>query len=338
MLAWIKKVPKTEIHLHLEAVVKISSYMELNRKYNIDSSLKTSEDYQKHLSFRDLKDMINFFLHLQTFYRNEEDYQFMARDVLEYAQNNNITYMEVYFSPSKIVQLGYVDILSVYQILNDTFQDIHKNHGIDIRVIVDVSRSFGPDNAMSNLETLLEYLKKNRKSRFIGIGLGGAEAGNDCLEYRDVFKLAQKKKLHTVAHAGEEVGSESIWHAVEDLGAERIGHGTSAMFDEKLVGYLKKNRIPLEICPTSNIITKKYVSAMEEHPIRSFYDKGLNVTLNTDDPVLFDVDLNQEYMNLYEKLNFSQEELLGVMKNTLDSTFLSPKEKKAYWKSVEEVI
>ena len=335
---WIKKIPKSEIHLHLEAVVKISSYIELNKKYNIDSSLKTVDDYNKQLSFKDLKDMILFFLHLQTFFREEEDYAYMAKDVVDYARENNIRYMEVYFSPSKIIQSGFIDIIAVFNLLDKAFLEIREQHGLDVKILLDVSRSFGPENAMRNLEILLEYLKTRKESCFIGIGLGGAELNNSCLEYKDVFELAQKNHLHTVAHAGEEVGSESIWHAIDGIGAERIGHGTSAMLDEKLMAYLKKNQTPLEICPKSNIITKKYVTAMEEHPIRKFFDMGINVTLNTDDPVLFDIDLNTEYYNLYKKLNFSKEELLKVVKNTLDSTFLSEKEKKRYWMQVEEAV
>ena len=335
---WISNVPKSEIHLHLEAVVKISSYMKLNEKYNVDDSLRTMEDYKKQLSFKDLKDMINFFLHLQTFFREEDDYKYMAQDVVDYARDNNIRYMEVYFSPSKIIQAGYVDIHAVFRLLDRTFQQIKEEHGIETRVIVDVSRSFGPDNAMQNLNILMDYLKGAEDTCFIGIGLGGAESGNSCLEYKDVFSLAQKNHLHTVAHAGEEVESKSIWDAVEGIGAERIGHGTSAMFDEELMVYLQKNGTALEICPASNIMTKKYVSRMEDHPIRKFFDRGINVTLNTDDPILFDIDLNTEYYNLYSKLNFSQEELLKVVKNTWESTFLTRIEKDRYWALVEKAV
>lgn len=338
IIEWIKLLPKTEIHLHVEAVVYFKTYMALNSKYNIDSSLHTIDDYKKQLDFNNLTDMIKYFLYLQTFFRKEEDFLLMADDLLNYALNNNIYYLEIFFSPSKLIELGHVNFFAVLDLLSDSFNKMKNEHNIDVKMLIDVSRSFGPKNAMNNLSLLLQYVKKHPENRILGIGLGGAEKGNHCADYKKVFDRARKNNFHVVAHAGEEVGAQSIWDSLNVLKAERIGHGTSAIFDNELIAYLIEKKVPLEICPTSNIMTKKYVKDMHQHPLRKFFDVGMNVTLNTDDPLLFNISLNKEYYKLHKFLNFTKEEIIQVAKNGLYSTFLSDEEKDRHWQRVEQVL
>ena len=164
---------------------------------------------------------------------------------------------------------------------------------------------------------------KHKTDSIIGIGLGGSESQGPAEEFAGVFKKAVAAGLQVVAHAGEDVDSRSIWNTLKLLKATRIGHGISAAADTRLMRYLAEKQIPLEICPTSNIFTQKYVQRMEDHPIRDFFDKGINVTLNTDDPTLFGIDLVEEYYNLYQDLDFTLEELFQVMKNTVFASFMT---------------
>lgn len=337
MLNWIKRLPKTEIHLHAEATVSFASYMHLNKKYQIDDKLVTVKDYQDRLNFSNLSDMIKFFLYLQSFFQQEEDFELLCDDIAKYAVQNRIYYLELFLSPSTLMKNGQLDLIKVLQILTKKFQELQAEKHITAKVIIDVSRTFGLDNAMKNMDMLLEYLEKYHDPTFIGIGLGGAEMSNSCVDYLPVFEKARKHNLHTVAHAGEEVGAESIWDALKVIGAERIGHGTSAMFDAELIAYLVEHQIPLEVCPLSNIVTKKYVSDIREHPIRKFFDAGVNVTLNTDDPVLFGTSLVKEYYSLYKYLGFTREELMQVLKNGLFATFLSADRKDRLWKKISSV-
>lgn len=205
-----------------------------------------------------------------------------------------------------------------------------KKDNITVKVIVDVSRSFGVENALQNLRSVIDYDSKN----IIGIGLGGYEANGPAKDFVKVFKIAKENGFRTVAHAGEDVGPESIWDSIKLLGAERIGHGISAIYDEELMNYLAEKKIPLEICPTSNVFTKKYVKKYEEHPIKKFYEKGILVTVNTDDPTFFNVELIEEYWNLYEKLNFSLEDIKNLIINGFKASFLSEKKKKKFIKKV----
>ncbi len=317
---FISSLPKTEIHIHAEATISFESYYELNKKHGVDPHLKSVADFQKLLKIDSLNEMIKNFFFLQSLFRSPEDFSYVVSDVAHYAKRNNIWYMELFIAPSMVVRQGFVSFNDMLDPIVEGFEALAASGGPDVRIIVDVSRSFGFDNAKRNLDFLLGYLKNRPTDRILGIGLGGQEIGNPCGIYKDVFREANAAGLRTVAHAGEEVGPESIRSAIEDLGAERIGHGTSAILDSSLMDLLKERAIPLA--------TKKYVKRYEDHPIRAFFDRGIRTTLNTDDPILFNVDLNDEYERMAKHLAFNREELLALARNGLEATFL-PAERKA---------
>jgi adenosine deaminase len=322
-----RELPKAEIHIHAEAVVGLESYRILNERNRVDPNLKTTDDIKRLLKVDSLKRMIDAFIFLQSFFRKPDDFQYMVQDVGAYCTRNGIRYMEAHVSPSTVHRLGFVALADMFDRLEDGFRLLQAGGGPDVRIIVDLSRTFGLENARRNLDFLLGYIGSRSRHRIVGVGLGGQEANNSCLVYRDVLRDARQAGLHTVVHAGEEVESESIWNAVDKVGAERIGHGTSAFLDSALREHLRDLRIPLEVCPTSNIITGKYVDSYEGHPVRLFYDEGLLVTLNTDDPVLFDIELSDEYRNLQRFSGFTDGELFALAENGVQATF-APEERK----------
>lgn len=335
---FIHSLPKTEIHLHAEATVSFESYFALNQKYRADATLKDPKDFRKLLEMDSLGVMIKNFYYLQSLFRAPEDLEYVVKDVREYALRNNIIYLELFVAPSMVLKRGDVDFSGIMDPLVEGFSGMAASNGPDVRLIVDVSRAFGYDNADGNLMLLLEYMGKHSTDRILGIGLGGQESGNPCRVYADVFRSAREAGLHVVAHAGEEVGPESIREAVIDLGAERIGHGTSAIQDPALMDLLKEKAIPLEICPTSNVITGKYVHTYEEHPIKTFYERGLLVTLNTDDPVLFDVELEQEYRSVEERLGFDAKGIADLLRNGVRATFMDDTRKKSALERLESAL
>jgi adenosine deaminase len=326
---FIASLPKTEIHLHAEATVSFDSYFRLNEKYKADSSLKSPADFHKLLEMDSLGVMLKNFMYLQTLFRSSEDFSIIVADVEAYARRNNIGYLEVFVAPSMILKQGEVDFDGIMDPLVEGFSDLSKKGGPDVRLLVDVSRSFGRDNAGRNLAHLLSYQARRANDRIIGIGLGGQEIGNPCIAYKDVFRSAREAGLHTVAHAGEEVGPESIRDAVVELGAERIGHGTSAAQDPALMDMLKERQIPLEVCPSSNVVTGKYVRRYEEHPLKDFLKRGLLATLNTDDPNLFDIELNAEYEKTSEILGLGLEGVALLMRNGIRASFMDDARKAA---------
>lgn len=325
----LKKIPKTEIHLHSEALISKEAASEILSKNN--QKYKDKKVIDKLFSYKDLKGFINVFLLLQNGFKKLSDFEKLFKSILPYLKRNGIIHTELFFSPSNFLKNGLVfeDIIKIFI---EEIKKIKQEEDIDIKIIIDVSRTFGLENAQRNLELTI----KCECDTIIGIGLGGDENKGPAKEYAKVFKKAKEHGFHRVAHAGEDVGPESIWDAINYLKAERIGHGISSIKDNDLIDYLFKNQIPLEICPTSNIFTKRFVKKIEDHPIKSLYDKGILVTLNTDDPAFFNVELLDEYWNLYTKLNFSLNDIKNVIINGFKASFISEDKKKNYIKKVNE--
>ncbi len=331
----ITALPKTEIHLHLEGLVSVDTLWKLKTKHNLSlPGIKTKADLYNRFKVKSLNEFIDLFINvIQSSFQAEEDILFLIEDARDYLKRNNIVYAEIFFAPSKFVRNGF-SFPKMLEILDAGAKSLKEEENLDIKYLIDVSRTFGPENAMHNLNQTLN----NRKDSIIGIGLGGSEDKGPAQDYKKVFKKARKHNLHVVAHAGEDIGPDSIWHAIKDLKTERIGHGISAVQDASLMNYLTKSKIPLEICPKSNIFTGRYVSSYKNHPIRRFFDQGIHVTLNTDDPTIFGVELIDEYMNLLTEEIFTFNELITILKNTLFASFLEDSRKKEIWNTISNSL
>ena len=332
---FLLELPKTEIHLHLEGLASVNTIWSLIQENKIHyEGINKIEDLKNRFQIESLDEFLSLFINvIQNSFQKENDLKYLITDAKDYLKRNNIFYSEIFFAPTKFLENGF-DFKKMMDVLDTGSQIIKKEEGITVKFLIDVSRTYGSENAMNNLNLLLA----NPKDNIIGIGLGGAESQGPAKDYDEVFNIARENGLHVVAHAGEVEGPYSIWDSLRILQAERIGHGISAIYDDELVNYLMKNKTPLEICPTSNILTRHYVKTLEEHPIKEFYHRGVNVTLNTDDPTLFGVELIDEYMNLIEADIFSPKELLEILKNTHFASFMSPNEKVATWREIEKKI
>jgi adenosine deaminase len=335
---FIASLPKTEIHIHAEATVSFDSYFRLNEKYRVDPALKSPADFRKLLEMDSLGVMLKNFFYLQSLFRTSDDFLCVVTDVESYARRNKIGYLELFVAPSMVLKQGGIDFAGIMDPLVEGFSELAKRNGPDVRLLIDVSRSFGSDNAARNLSYLLDYLSNRPTDRIIGIGLGGQEIGNPCIDYKKVFIAAHEAGLHAVAHAGEEVGPLSIRDAILELGAERIGHGTSAIQDRSLMDLIKERAIPIEICPTSNVVTGKYVHRYEEHPIKEFLARGILATLNTDDPVLFDVELDEEYARAIGKIGLGEAGALTLLRNGIRATFMDDQGKAKALAALESAI
>lgn len=329
------EIPKAEIHLHLEAVASVDTIWELMQKHDISyGGVSKKADLRKKFDVTSLDDFIDLFINIvQNCFREDEDIEYLLLDAKDYLKRNNITYAEIFFSPTIFMKNG-LKFEEMIKRLDAGASKIETEDNIEIYFIIDVSRTFGVKNAVQNLELTLA----NRVKHVIGIGLGGAEETGPAKEFKKIFDKAIKNKLDVVAHAGEVVGPESIWDALKHLKAKRIGHGISAIQDDELMSYLADKQIPIEVCPTSNLFTQKYVKKLKDHPIRQFFDRGLKVTVNTDDPTLFGIDLVDEYMRLANQNFFSAAELIQIAKNGIYSTFRPKKQQNAHWAEAEKII
>jgi adenosine deaminase len=337
ILTFLQKVPETEIHIHLEAMINIDTILTLVEKNKLNDELKIySEDeiYEK-FQVENINDFIQVFYLIQSVFKEEEDFRYLVKDAKKYCKRNNIYYAEIFLAPTKFIKNG-LKFEKFIKIIDEEIKKEDPEHKVDIKLIVDVSRNYGAENAMN----IVDMVIKNRLDSIIGIGIGGAEnlPGAEAKNYKQVFRKAFDNELKVVAHAGEVTGPEIIWETLKELEVSRIGHGISAIYDEKLMDYLKERQIPLEICPTSNIFTQKYVKELQQHPIREFFDRGLNVTVNSDDPSIFGVELNDEYLNLYKYCGFTLKEIIHLIKNNLYATFLPKKDKDELWICVTKEI
>jgi len=328
ILDFLRKLPKTEIHLHIEACISKETIIKIlqDHKENFDI-----EEIEKLYQFKNLNEFIKLFLFILDSIKKPEDFQFIFENLKHYLVKNNIKYAEVFYAPSRLIQNG-LEFREIARTLDYLAKECVLEGGPEVKFLVDVSRTFGPENASKNLKRLLEA----KVDTHIGIGLGGAELMGPARDYKDIFAQARAEGLHCVAHSGEDDGPWSIWDTVQILKAERIGHGTSAIQDPDLLEYLRDKQIPIEICLTSNLFTGKYVRRPQDHPVRRYYDMGIICSINTDDPEIFNVDLTQEYYKLYKYLNFSITEIIDLIRMGVDSTFKN--NKFLLWKSFEKEI
>lgn len=320
---FILAVPKAELHLHLEAVISLDGVKKLY-KNKFDKEM-TEQEQVELFSYDDLNGFIQSFLKIQGMYKTVQDFELVFDELEKYLVENGITYTEVFFAPSAFLKMGF-SYADMVQIFHKKIVEIKEKTGIIIKLLMDVSRTFGCENAMNNYNLLKEFPCED----VIGIGLGGAESKGPAKEFAPVYEQALKDGFKAVAHAGEDVGPESIWDAINYLHAQRIGHGVTAIQDEKLMEELKKTQLPIEICITSNTFTKKIVKEAKAHPVRTFFDKGLMVNINTDDPVFFKTTLLDELWICHNDLNFSMQDIKTLIKNSFVSSFLS-EEAKQYW-------
>ncbi|MCR5290197.1 MAG: adenosine deaminase [Treponema sp.] len=321
--SFLRSIPKAEIHIHIEAIISLESVKKLYLK-RFGTPITEQEQHDL-FSYSDLNGFIQAFLKVQDLFQSPDDFNLVFEDFKNYLIENNIVYCEAFIAPTAFLKKGF-DYAEMVAVISRNIEKIKKETGRTIKMLVDVSRTFGCDNAMNNYK----LFKANINEHFIGIGLGGAEQKGPAKDFAPVYDQAIKDGVHVVAHAGEDVGPESMWDAINYLHVERIGHGITSIQDPKLIAYLAEKQLPLEVCPTSNTFTKKIVTEMKKHPIRQLFDAGVHVTVNTDDPVFFKVSLTDELWNLHTELHFSMEEINTLIQNAFKAAFIPKTQKEEY--------
>lgn len=316
---WFERVPKIELHLHLEGAIPVEALFELMKKYGGDPIVKTREDLARKFQYTDFAHFIQAWLWKNRFLREYDDFEFIAEHVARDLLAQNIRYVEAHYSPPDHTRKSKLETAP----LTEAFRrGLDKVKGIEIKLIADVVRDYGAASALRTVEEVAEL----NMLGVIGIGLGGSEKEYPPEAFEQAFARARALGLHTTAHAGEVAGPESVWGAVKSLRAERVGHGTRAADDERLVAYLAESGIAIEMCPLSNLRTGS-VSSIAEHPIRRFFDEGLLVTVSTDDPKMFNNSLHEEYRLLESQFGFTHDEIRRVILNGIEASWL-PQERK----------
>jgi adenosine deaminase len=320
VLNWFERVPKVELHLHLEGAIPYDILWELVRKYGGDPSVKNLEMLKQKFIFKDFGHFIDTWGWKNRFIREYEDLTLIAEAVAKDLVQQDIRYAEVFFTPSDFWAVK----LETQKITAAVRAGLDKVAGVRVNLVCDFCRNAGVENAARNLAEVNEV----KQLGVIGFTIGGSEKEYPPEPFAPVYQKARDLGFHLSAHAGEAAGSESVWGAIRSLKVERIGHGTRINEDPALVEYLSIKKIPLEVCPISNVKTR-VVASVKDHPVKQYYDRGIPITISTDDPKMFGNSLAQEYRALYEELGFSPKDIQRIILNGIAASWLAQDDKKA---------
>jgi aminodeoxyfutalosine deaminase len=293
----------------------------------VPSDLDALRDFY---TFRDFGHFIEVYLAVVDLLREPEDIRLLTYEVAVELAAQNVRYAELTLTPWTSVQAG-VPIQAYVEAVEDARVAAERDHGVRLRWIYDIPGESGLPSAEDTLGFALDHAPDT----LIGFGLGGPEVGVDRPQFKDVFDRARAAGLHSVPHAGETTGPQTVWDAIQVLGAERIGHGTSSVQDPALVEYLVEHQIPLEVCPTSNIATRA-VDVLENHPIKHLYDAGVHVTVNSDDPPMFGTTLNREYEIAADLLGLDERGIAELAKKAVAATFMPDVDKAALSREIDD--
>ena len=318
---FVAGLPKAEIHVHHvgSASPRIVSELAARHPGTVPADLDALREFY---TFRDFGHFIEVYLAVVDLLREPEDIRLLTYEVATDMAAQNIRYAELTLTPHTSVLAG-VPIEAYVEAVEDARVAAERDHGIRLQWVYDIPGELG---LPAGEETVRYALAAHAPETLVGFGLGGPEVGVDRPQFAEVFARARAAGLHSVPHAGETTGPQTVWDALRDLGAERIGHGTSAVKDPELVAYLAEHGVPLEVCPTSNIATRA-VDRLENHPLREMYDAGITVTVNSDDPPMFGTSLNREYEIAARLLDLDERGIAGLAANAVRASYLDDRAK-----------
>lgn len=326
--ARLRAMPKVELHVHLEGAQSPETIWAMARRNEVPLPAATLEEWKAFYRFRDFPHFIEVYIAASRAIVTAEDFRVMLVDFHRAQAEERILYTEAFLSASLFVEkIPWPELLSAFQ---DGLAEGRERFGVDVRLIPDIARNF----PQSKARVLKFTLAGQRAGVFIGLGLGGLEAGYPPEGFVDEFREARANGLHVVAHAGEGAGPASIRGALEALGAERIGHGIRCLEDPGLVEELRARQVPIEVCPISNFRTG-VVGPDATHPVFAMLDAGLNVTLNSDDPPMFATSLTDE-LRFVVSGGVSADRVAACVRAAADASFLDAAGKAALHTRLQE--
>ncbi len=328
-----RAMPKVELHLHLEGSITPETALALARRHGMTLPATDAAGLREWFRFRDFRHFVQVYLALSEMLRTPEDFAFIVVALGRDLARQHVRYAEVTFTAyTHLWQDKGLTPDDLIAGLDAGRAQVRQQFGVDLAWIVDIPRNLsfnritGRYNGKASDPTVDMALAWKDRG-VVALGLGGYEIGAPPEPFAHAFARARAGGLYSAPHAGEHVGPAGVWGAIRALGAERIGHGVRAIEDRALVDYLVEHQIPLEINPTSNIRLGVYPD-YASHPLRRFWEAGVFVTVNSDDPPLFNTTLNQEYETLVDAFEFGVNELEQVSLNAVRASFL-PEARKA---------
>jgi len=317
--------PRAELHLHFQGAIRPATLLGLARRHSIALPVDDLPALREWFRFRDFAHFVEVYALLRACLVEPADYELVTYELGSELAGQGVRYAEVTFTPGPEVYRGPRE--TFFDGLSAGRERVRRELGVELRWIFDIPRrtvTLHPHMPLADFIT--DCAINGRYDGVVALGLAGTELGYPPEPFEPWFDRARAAGLHSVPHAGETAGPASIWGAVRALGAERLGHGVRAVEDPALLEYLVEKRIPLEVCPTSNIALGVYPS-LAEHPLRRLVDAGAVVTVNTDTPAIFGITLTAEAELLRTAFGLSNAAAEQVLQNAIDASFLLPAER-----------
>ncbi len=318
---FIAKLPKAELHLHIEGTLEPELLFKLAQRNNKKTAYPTIEELKQAYNFSNLQEFLDIYYQGASVLIEEQDFYDLTWAYLEKAHAQNIIHAEIFFDPQTHTDRG-VKFDTVIKGIHRALEDGKNKLGISSKLILCFLRHLDETEAQKTLDEALPF-----KEWITAVGLDSSEIGHPPAKFQQVYERARKEGLIAVAHAGEEGPSEYVWEALNLLKVSRIDHGNHALDDEKLVKELADKQIPLTVCPLSNQ-KLKVVPDLKTHPLRKMLQKNLLVTINSDDPAYFGGYVNENYLAIANALEITKEELTQLAKNSFTASFLDTDYKK----------
>ncbi|MCA2214736.1 adenosine deaminase [Jidongwangia harbinensis] len=323
LTAFIAGLPKAELHVHHVGSASPRIVAELAARYEGDTAVPADPAaLADFFAFRDFAHFIEIYLSVVDLIRDDADVRMLTYEIARELGRQQVRYAELTVTPYSHVRRG-IPAPAFCAAISDARSAAARDFGVELSWCFDIPGEAGLAAAEQTLRIALD----ERPDGLVSFGLGGPEIGVPRPQFKPYFDAARAAGLRSVPHAGETTGPETIWDAVRELGAERIGHGVSAARDPELMAYLAEHRIPLEVCPTSNVRTRA-VPVIDEHPLPVLVAAGVPVTINSDDPPMFGTSLEEEYAVAVRLLDLDAAGVAGLARSAVDAAFL-PADRKA---------
>jgi adenosine deaminase len=323
----IRTIPKAELHIHIEGSLEPEMMFEIARRNGVSLRYKFVEDLQRAYEFSDLQSFLDIYYEGASVLRQERDFYDMTMAYLRRAAADNVLHAEIFFDPQTHTARE-VEFETVLGGIDRALRDGESELGITSRLIMCFLRHLSAEAAMETLEEALPF-----KERIVAVGLDSGERGNPPSKFAEVFARARSEGFLTVAHAGEEGPPSYIREALDLLKVSRVDHGVRCVEDPALVDELATRRIPLTVCPLSNIKLRVFDS-MENHTLKTLLDRGVKVTINSDDPAYFGGYVVDNFLAAHRALDLSEGHIHQLARNSFEASFVSNEEKEGYLREI----
>jgi adenine deaminase len=327
----IKRLPKCELHIHIEGSLEPELMFALAQRNNVALPYESVDAVRRAYRFGNLQDFLDIYYRGMSVLIAEQDFYDLAYAYLQRAHADNVRHVEMFFDPQGHTARG-VAFATVIDGLHRAIADAKRELGVDASLIMCFLRHLDEADAERTLDSALAL-----RDRIVGVGLDSSEQGNPPSKFKNVFRRARDAGLFVTAHAGEEGPPGYVWEALDVLGVGRVDHGNRSLEDDVLVGRLVRERMALTVCPLSNV-RLRVIDDIARHPLRRMLDKGLMVSVNSDDPAYFGGYVNDNYRAVASGLSLTREEIAAVVRNGIESSLMTRADKDQTLAEIDRVL